>query len=146
MDAFRSTLEEIKEADLLVQVVDLSDPFKDEEIKTTKGIIKDLEADNIPMINIYNKYDLLGGFANFIPKEDELLVSLLDDNDVLDALKFIVNNVTKNWERREFTLPYSVDFATFSKENYVISHKEKEDGYLVDVYLNPAYKYKYIRN
>ena len=60
VDAFRSTLEEIKEADLLVQVVDLSDPFKDEEIKTTKGIIKDLEADNIPMINVYNKYDLLG--------------------------------------------------------------------------------------
>ena len=146
VDAFRSTLEEIKEADLLVQVVDLSDPFKDEEIKTTKGIIKDLEADNIPMINIYNKYDLLGGFANFIPGKDEILVSLLDDNDVEETLKFIVTNATKDWERRELTLPYSVDFATFSKENYVISHKEKEDGYLVDVYLNPAYKYKYIRN
>ena len=146
VDAFRSTLEEIKEADLLVQVVDLSDPFKDEEIKTTKGIIKDLEADNIPMINIYNKYDLLGGFANFIPGKDEILVSLLDDNDLEEPLKFIVSNATKDWERRELTLPYSVDFATFSKENYVISHKEKEDGYLVDVYLNPAYKYKYIRN
>ena len=106
-----------------------------------KGIIKDLEADNIPMINIYNKYDLLGGFANFIPGKDEILVSLLDDNDVEETLKFIVSNATKDWERRELTLPYSVDF-----ENYVISHKEKEDGYLVDVYLNPAYKYKYIRN
>lgn len=143
VDAFRSTLEEIKEADLLVQVVDLSDPFKDDEIKTTKGIIKDLEADNIPMINIYNKYDLLGGYANFIPEENELLVSLLDDNDVLDALKFIITHATKNWVRREILLPYSVDFATFSKENYVVSHKEKEDGYLCDVFLNPAYIYKY---
>ena len=143
VDAFRSTLEEIKEADLLVQVVDLSDPFKDDEIKTTKGIIKDLEADNIPMINIYNKYDLLGGYANFIPEENELLVSLLDDNDVLDALKFIITHATKNWVRREMLLPYSVDFATFSKENYVVSHKEKEDGYLCDVFLNPAYIYKY---
>ena len=146
VDAFRSTLEEIKEADLLVQVVDLSDPFKEEEIKTTKGIIKDLEADSIPMINIYNKYDLLEGFANFIPNEDELLVSLLNDEDVLDALKFIVKNVTKNWTRIELTLPYSVDLASFSKENYVISHIEKEDGYLVDVYLNPAYAYKYLKN
>ena len=143
VDAFRSTLEEIKEADLLVQVVDLSDPFKDDEIKTTNGIIKDLEADNIPMINIYNKYDLLGGYANFIPEENELLVSLLDDNDVLDALKFIITHATKNWVRREMLLPYSVDFATFSKENYVVSHKEKEDGYLCDVFLNPAYIYKY---
>ena len=144
VDAFRSTLEEIKEADLLVQVVDISDPFKEEEIATTKQIIKDLEADQIPMINIYNKYDLLGGPANFLPKEDELMVSLLDEEDVLEALKFIVSNVTKNWERYQVELPYSVDFASFSKENYVISKKEKEDSYICEVFINPAFKYKYV--
>ena len=146
IDAFRSTLEEIKEADLLVQVIDLSDPFKEEEIATTKKIIKDLEADQIPMINIYNKYDLLGGCANFLPKEDELLVSLLNDEDVIDALKFIVHNATKDWQRKELFIPYTVDYASFSKENYVISHIEKEDGYLCNVYLNPAYQYKYLKN
>ena len=144
VDAFRSTLEEIKEADLLVQVVDISDPFKEEEIATTKQIVKDLEADNIPMINIYNKYDLLGGPANFLPEENELMVSLLDEEDVLETLKFIVSNVTKSWERRIITLPYSIDYATFSKENYVLSKIEKEDGYTCDVFLNPAFKYKYL--
>ena len=144
IDAFRSTLEEINEADLLVQVVDISDPFKEEEIATTKSIIKDLEADNIPMINIYNKYDLLGGSANFIPKEDELMVSLLNEEDVVEALRFIVSNVTKNWEKRTISLPYSIDFVTFSKENYVISKIEKEDCYVCEVFLNPAFKYKYL--
>ena len=144
VDAFRSTLEEIKEADLLVQVVDISDPFKEEEIATTKQIIKDLEADQIPMINIYNKYDLLGGSANFLPKEDEMFVSLLEKEDVEEALKFIVSNVTKNWERHQVELPYSIDIVSFSKENYVVSKKEKEDGYLCDVFLNPAFKYKYL--
>ena len=144
VNAFRSTLEEIKEADLLVQVVDISDPFKEEEIATTKQIIKDLEADQIPMINIYNKYDLLGGPANFLPKEDELMVSLLDEEDVLEALKFIVSNVTKNWEHCQVELPYSVDFASFSKENYVLSEKEKEDSYVCEVFINPAFKYKYV--
>ena len=144
VDAFRSTLEEIKEADLLVQVVDISDPFKEEEIATTKQIIKDLEADQIPMINIYNKYDLLGGPANFLPKEDELMVSLLDEEDVFEALKFIVSNVTKNWEHCQVELPYSVDFASFSKENYVLSKKEKEDSYVCEVFINPAFKYKYV--
>ena len=144
IDAFRSTLEEIKEADLLVQVVDISDPFKEEEIATTKSIIKDLEADNIPMINIYNKYDLLGGSANFIPREDELMVSLLNEEDVVEALRFIVSNVTKNWEKRTISLPYSIDFVTFSKENYVISKIEKEDCYVCEVFLNPAFKYKYL--
>ena len=144
VDAFRSTLEEIKEADLLVQVVDISDPFKEEEIATTKQIIKDLEADQIPMINIYNKYDLLGGPANFLPKEDELMVSLLDEEDVLETLKFIVSNVTKNWEHCLVELPYSVDFSSFSKENYVLSKKEKEDSYICEVFINPAFKYKYV--
>ena len=144
VDAFRSTLEEIKEADLLVQVVDISDPFKEEEIATTKQIIKDLGADNIPMINIYNKYDLLCGPANFLPKEDELMVSLLDEEDVIEALKFIVSNVTKNWEHCNIELPYSVDFVSFSKENYVLSKKEKEDSYVCEVFINPAFKYKYV--
>ena len=144
VDAFRSTLEEIKEADLLVQVVDISDPFKEEEIATTKEIIKDLGADQIPMINIYNKYDLLGGPVNFLPKEDELFVSLLDEDDAIEALKFIVSNVTKNWEHCQIELPYSVDFASFSKENYVISKKEKEDSYICEVLINPAFKYKYV--
>ena len=144
IDAFRSTLEEIKEADLLVQVVDISDPFQEEEIATTKSIIKDLEADNIPMINIYNKYDLLGGSANFLPKEDELMVSLLNEEDVIETLRFIVSNVTKNWEKRTISLPYSIDFVTFSKENYVISKIEKEDCYVCEVFLNPAFKYKYL--
>ena len=96
------------------------------------------------MINIYNKYDLLGGPSNFLPKEDELIVSLLDEEDVLESLKFIVSNVTKNWERRTITLPYSVDFASFSKENYVISKIEKEDHYVCEVFLNPCFKYKYV--
>ena len=144
VDAFRSTLEEIKEADLLVQVIDISDPFKEEEITTTKGIIKDLGADNVPMVNIYNKYDLLAGGTNFIPQEDELIVSLLNKDDVIDALRFIVSNVTKKWEKRIISLPYSVDYATFSKENYVISKIEKEDCYVCEVFLNPAFKYKYL--
>lgn len=144
IDAFRSTLEEICEADLLVQVIDISDSFKEEEIEATKQIIKDLNADNIPMINIYNKYDLLGGPSNFLPKEDELIVSLLDNDDVIDALKFIVSNVTKNWEKCTISLPYSVDFVTFSKENYVLSKIEKEDHYECEVFLNPCFKYKYV--
>ena len=129
---------------MLVQVVDISDPFKEEEIATTKEIIKDLGADQIPMINIYNKYDLLGGPVNFLPKEDELFVSLLDEDDAIEALKLIVSNVTKNWEHCQIELPYSVDFASFSKENYVISKKEKEDSYICEVLINPAFKYKYV--
>ena len=107
-------------------------------------LVDAFRADNIPMINIYNKYDLLCGPANFLPKEDELMVSLLDEEDVIEALKFIVSNVTKNWEHCNIELPYSIDFVSFSKENYVLLKKEKEDSYVCEVFINPAFKYKYV--
>lgn len=144
VDAFRSTLEEITEADLLVQVVDLSDPFKEDEINTTLEIIKDLGADCIPMINIYNKYDLIGGPANFIPQENEILVSLLNEDDVIESLRFIISSATKNWQKVQLLLSYSVDFASFSKENYVVKYLQKENGILYDAFLNPAFAYKYL--
>ena len=73
-----------------------------------------------------------------------MFASLLEKEDVEEVLRFIVSNITKNWERHQIKLPYSMDFSSFSKENYVISKKEKEDGYLCDVFLNPAFKYKYL--
>ena len=57
--AFRSTLEEITEADLLVQVVDGSDPYCDDHVKVTARTVNELGAGHIPMITVYNKSDLL---------------------------------------------------------------------------------------
>lgn len=144
VDAFRSTLEEITEADLLVQVIDISDPFMAEEVSTTEAIIKDLGADQIPMINIYNKFDLIAGTLPFLPKENEIIVSFLNESDVLETLKFMLASITKNWQRVQLVLAYDVDFTAFSKENYVISYLIKENGIYYDAYLNPAFAYKYI--
>ncbi len=143
VDAFRSTLEEITEADLLVQVVDISDPFMEEEINTNQAIIKELGAEQIPMINVYNKFDLIPGPLPFLPKENEIIVSLLEESDVIETLKFMLMMVTKNWQRVQITLPYEIDFSSFSKENYVISYFSKENGIYYDALLNPAFAYKY---
>lgn len=55
--AFRSTLDEVKYADLLLHVVDYSDPEYQEQIKVTRETLKDLGADHIPCIYIFNKAD-----------------------------------------------------------------------------------------
>lgn len=59
VDAFRSTLEEAKEADLLIQVVDYSDPHYKEQIEVTNRTLKELGAAGIPMLYVYNKADLV---------------------------------------------------------------------------------------
>ena len=57
VEAFKSTLEEVTEADLLLQVVDASDEYAHDHIEVTKSIINELGAGGIPMITVFNKAD-----------------------------------------------------------------------------------------
>lgn len=67
VDAFRSTLEEVCHADLLLQVVDVSDPYYREHMRVTQETLANLGAADIPMIIAYNKADRLPQFANDLP-------------------------------------------------------------------------------
>ncbi len=58
MDAFRTTLEELSEADLLLHLIDSSNSEVDEQIETVKAILKELELDHIPTLTVANKIDL----------------------------------------------------------------------------------------
>lgn len=57
--AFRSTLEEVAEADILIHVVDYSNSHYEQQIEVTRETLKDLGAANIPVIYAYNKIDLV---------------------------------------------------------------------------------------
>ncbi|MDR2019799.1 MAG: GTPase HflX [Treponema sp.] len=59
VDAFRSTLEEVTLADLLVHVLDVSDPDADRYQEAVMGVLRELGADRIPMITVLNKKDRL---------------------------------------------------------------------------------------
>ena len=61
VEAFRSTLEEAKEADILLQVIDYSDPHYKEQIAVTNKTLQELGADGLPMLYVYNKSDLVSG-------------------------------------------------------------------------------------
>lgn len=59
--AFKSTLEEINEADLLLHVIDVSHYNAGAQFESVKQTLEEIEADNIPVINVFNKADLLDG-------------------------------------------------------------------------------------
>ena len=67
--AFRSTLEEVKYADLLVQVVDFSDEHYRQQMEVTEQTLKELGAGDIPKIVVYNKADKCG--MEEIPQKKE---------------------------------------------------------------------------
>ena len=57
--AFRATLEELEGADVLLHVVDISDPMRDEKIEAVRDLLEELHLGEIPEILIYNKCDLV---------------------------------------------------------------------------------------
>ena len=57
--AFRSTLEETREADLILHVIDASDPERWQRVRAVNSVLKQLDADRVPQIRVYNKIDRL---------------------------------------------------------------------------------------
>jgi GTP-binding protein HflX len=58
--AFRSTLQEAREADLLIHVIDASDPYHMERQHDVEGVLESIGADEIPVIRVFNKIDRTG--------------------------------------------------------------------------------------
>ncbi|MFJ7729256.1 GTPase HflX [Neobacillus sp. NPDC097160] len=79
--AFRSTLEEVKEADLLLHVVDMSNPDYFHHEKTVKKLLDDLKIKDIPQLTVYNKKDIQ--HPDFVPTADTptAFISAYDERD-----------------------------------------------------------------
>ncbi len=58
--AFRATLAEAAEADLVLHVIDASHPNRDEQIEAVEGVLTEIGADAVPQIRVYNKIDAAG--------------------------------------------------------------------------------------
>ncbi|TYO51382.1 GTPase HflX [Bacillus sp. Y3] len=80
--AFRSTLEEVKEADYLLHVIDSSNEDYEGHERTVHKLLEELEADRIPMLTVYNKKDQIR--PDFIPssKQRHILISARREEDV----------------------------------------------------------------
>jgi len=60
LQAFKATLEELHEADVLVHVVDVANPRFVEQMQVVEGLLRELELDTIPCLRLFNKIDLVG--------------------------------------------------------------------------------------
>ncbi|HIW43900.1 MAG TPA: GTPase HflX [Candidatus Prevotella stercoripullorum] len=83
VDSFKSTLDEVREADLLVHVVDISHPDFEEQIKVVNNTLKDLGCADKPSMLIFNKIDAY----TWVDKEPDDLTPATKENVTLDELK-----------------------------------------------------------
>ncbi|MDU4092635.1 MAG: ribosome rescue GTPase HflX [Pantoea sp.] len=69
--AFKATLQETREATLLLHVVDAADVRLDENIEAVESVLEEIDADDIPMLQVMNKIDMLDDFEPRIDRNDE---------------------------------------------------------------------------
>lgn len=100
--AFRSTLEEVKEADLILHVVDCSHGDFPNHEKTVHDLLNELQAHDIPMLTVYNKRDLLNDHFFAYCEGPSILMSAHDPKDLDKLLEKIQSVMEKDF------LPYIV--------------------------------------
>jgi len=83
VESFKSTLDEVRESDLLVHVVDISHPNFEEQIKVVEETLRELKSSDKPLIIIFNKIDAF----SYVVKDEDDLAPVIKENYSLSDLK-----------------------------------------------------------
>lgn len=127
--AFRSTLEEVAEADLLIHVVDIANQEYAQHIDVTNETLKELGADRIPMIYAYNKSDLTE-HAYPLLKDDFVYLSAQQKRGIEELTQLIRERVFQNYMQCEIVIPYEQGrlVAYFNEHAHVHSTNYEPNG------------------
>lgn len=119
--AFKSTLDEVRYADILLIVSDVTDPEVLEHIEVTKSVIADLGASDKSTLLVFNKCDLLSGRNEVLAAEDKVFVSGASGDGIASLLEAIENIILNFKKKYSILLPYSEQsLLNFIYTNYSV--------------------------
>lgn len=107
VSSFRATLEETSFADVILHVHDASSPNRTAQAETVRQIITDLGAQTIPVIDVFNKIDLLSPARLALLQEQNPQGSFISAGNKLgltELLEQVEENVARRWKLRRLTL------------------------------------------
>lgn len=105
--AFRSTLDEVKYADMLLVVSDINDPEVKEHIEVTREVIADLDSSDKPLLYVYNKCDAGEGNPTGRISEDSVAISALTGEGISELLTAIEEELHRSKRSVTLEIPYS---------------------------------------
>ncbi len=125
--AFRATLEEVCEADLLLHVVDISNPDYKHHLKVTNETLKEIGAESVPMIYVYNKIDLVD---DYLTEKNGVYISAKKNLGIDKLVETISNKVFNNYINCNMFIPYDKgNLLSYLNDNArVIDRKYRNDG------------------
>lgn len=109
--AFKSTLDEVVYADILLIVSDITDPEVAEHIEVTKNVIEELGASDKPIIYVYNKCDMLEDDLDTPEDENTVIVSGVSGKGIDDLLSAIEETIRRFKKKYTLLIPYSSQSA-----------------------------------
>lgn len=140
VESFKSTLEEIKEADLIVHIVDASNPYAEKQIETTEKVIKDIGVEGIKTVYVLNKMDLVK-HEIFLPKieGDTIFLSNQTKEGIDELLAYIKQSLFDDAITVTLLLPYDKGdiFSVLKEKAHVESFSYEENGIVVTCSLSP---------
>lgn len=140
--AFRSTLEEVKNADLLIQVIDFSDPHFREHMKVTKDTLDELGASKIPMLYIYNKMDKVSELDPDVEypqvQDDKVFMAAGKGIGLEELLLAIENQLFGQRKEMELLIPYDAgsDLNAIRENAQILECEYRENGTYVRAFLD----------
>ena len=145
--AFRSTLQEVKDADLLLHVIDFSDPDFSDHIRVTKDTLEELSASHIPVLYIYNKADLLDPSAPPKLVDQKLYLSAKSDSGIEALLEAIENLLNQGDKTLTLLIPFSMGqiVSDLTLNARILSTEYTPEGTLIEVQGAPGVLDRYLK-
>ena len=129
--AFRSTLDEVKYADMLLVVSDVNDPEVKEHIAVTRDVIADLDAADKPTLYVYNKSDAAENNSTGRIADDSVAISALTGAGISDLLTMIEEEIHRSKRSVVLEIPYSDQFVVSSLySNYTVENVSYLDNFV----------------
>ncbi|MDH7480218.1 MAG: GTPase HflX [Syntrophomonadaceae bacterium] len=142
--AFRATLEEVREANLLLHVVDASSPDMEEQINAVLQVLKEIDAEQVKTITVFNKMDKVwqkeGDWFWFNQTPDSVAISALTGQGIKQLLFLINKCLPRPGGRFKLFLPFSqLNVLTrIHQQGEVYRIEYQDDGAVVVAWIEPA--------
>lgn len=136
VEAFKATLEELQYADLLIHVIDASDPEREAHMRVVEKLISELAKTGVLVIDCYNKCDLA---ADFIPRGEAVAaISAKTGEGIDELLQTIERQLARGKRRVTLLLPYSMggQVDVLHSQASVQSCTYEAEGIKIDVILD----------
>lgn len=143
VEAFKSTLEEAAQADLILNVCDVSSPDMDEQVRVTRELLESLGAGGTPVVTVLNKCDLLAEEPLAMDRRS-VLVSARTGKGFDRLLEAVSRELAQTQVRLRLLLPYGQGTlsAEIREEGRVFSEEYTAEGILMDALVEKRILYK----